>query len=157
MSPQSDWIEAVRRWLYPRLHAYLKKFGGYGVAKVYDNQFVGSSFFSEDKIEIQLYRKANARRNAVSAYKTHYPSGRASEGSWRITHEAYPNLIPEGMQVHITLFQRNDGEPGRDIFAHLEDDWEASPIDHLKETHLDAERGVKIARKIISEDTEITI
>lgn len=61
---------------------------------------------------------------------------RVSEGSWVLLHEDNPEVIEEGKQVHITLFDRVDG-PGREIYAHYEDDWRSAPLAHLRSANFD--------------------
>jgi hypothetical protein len=152
LGSDDDWIENVRLWLYPRLHPILERYGGYGIGGVGNRQYVG--FFDEDEEVIEEEMEAaGGRRNPIACLKS-LSDGRVSEGSWAFLAEDDPTgVIEPGMQVHITLFDREDGEPGRELYAHYEDDWRTSPRSHLKETNFDIQQGVEIATELIDEHT----
>lgn len=57
------------------------------------------------------------------------------------------------MQVHVTMFDRDDGEPGRELYAHYEDDWRVSLRDHLAETHFSSSAGVEYTKELIDNRT----
>jgi len=152
LGASADWIERFRLYWYPRLHPYLERFGGYGVGTVGYNQYVGHVDEDEEVIEEELV-SAGFQRNPIACLKS-LPDGRVSEGSWAIRSRTDPTgEINRGMQVHVTFFERDDGEPGREVYAHYEDDWRASPSRHLREVNFDAERGAALAIELIDEYT----
>lgn len=154
LGSDDDWIEIFRQAVYPQLHPYLKPFGGYGVGHVGENQYLGKVNENEGAIEQELDDRG--RRNPVACLKS-LTDGRVSEGSWVVLHEDAPALIEEGMQLHITLFVRSDGEPGRELYAHYEDDWRASPFAHLREKNFDVERGVALGSTYFDEHTYLVL
>lgn len=150
LNENDDWIETFRRSTYPKLHPYLKPFGGYAVGHVGGSQYVGTFDEDEDTIEDELDDRG--RRNPIACLKS-LDDDRVSEGSWVILHEDSPDLVEEGMQIHITLFKRDDGKDGREMYAHYEDDWRSAPIAHLLESNFDTETGVMLARDYLDEHT----
>ena len=150
MDSDDDWQEGLALWLYPRLHPLLKRFGGYSIGRVGYGQYVGTFDEDEEVIEDELV-SVGAFRNPMAALKS-LPDGRIEEGSWRVTYEDdLTGRIEPGMQVHIHLFEREDGKPGRELYAHYEDDWGAAPIAHLHEENFSVETGVEIASELIDE------
>lgn len=143
---EDDYIEGFRRIVYPRLHKPLSALGNkiginlYAEGHVGKNQYVGTTHAQEDKIEREL-DSLSAERNVIACLKT-LRDGRVSEGSWVLLHEDVPELIAEGMQVHITLFKPKDGSVGREVYAHYEDDWRSAPLAHLREKNFDVAAGV---------------
>lgn len=154
VSSNDDWIEPFRRTLYPKLHPYLELVGGYGVGHVGEKQYIGKLDESEDAIEVELDDRG--RRNPIACLKS-LDDGRVSEGSWVLLHGDNPALIEEGMQVHITMFQREDGETGRELYAHYEDDWRSAPLDHLRENNFSASDGVTRATEYLDEHTYLIL
>lgn len=150
LDSDDDWIETVRRRYYPRLHPYLKRVGGYGIGHVGQAQYVGTFDESEDVIEDELDDRG--RRNPIACFKSLH-DGRKSEGSWAILHTDSPDLVAPGMQLHLTLFERKDSKPGRELYAHYEDDWRVSPIKHLREANFDVATGVELTTKYVNEHT----
>ncbi|MFC7199500.1 hypothetical protein [Halospeciosus flavus] len=152
LDSDDDWIETVRRVLYPRLHPYLVPFGGYGVGTTTLNQYVAHLDEDEEAIEEELVA-AGGERNPIACFKT-LPDGRLSEGSWRFTHATDPTgRVEPGMQLHITLFERDDGLPGREVYAHYEDDWMADASGHLKGANFSASKGVSYATVLFDNHT----
>ena len=151
LDSDDDWQEGLRRWLYPRLHPLLVRYGGYGVGHCGWNQYAGTFDEDEEVVEDELV-DVGFRRNPIAAYKS-LPDGRKSEGSWVLLNEDAPDHVAPGMQLHITLFKRKDGKPGREVYAHYEDDWRASPSDHLNEANFSAAAGVDIARDYLNNNT----
>lgn len=152
----ADWHEPLRKYLYPHLHPFLELFGGYGVGTVSDTQLVCVLGTDEEVIEKEL-AEVGFVRNPISAYKTH-PDSRESEGSWVLLAADDPcNRLDDGRQLHITLLPRNDGQPGREVFAHDEYDWRKHPLKHLREEHFRARDGVQHAKHIIDEHTYFSL
>lgn len=152
LGPKHDWIEWFRRILFPFLHPALRRFGGYSIGTVGENQYVGT-FDEDEEIIEQEIAATGAIRNPVAAFKTQR-DGRLSEGSWAFLHKSDPSYRTEpGMQVHITMFERRDGKPGRELYAHYEHDWRESPAEHLAEIGFDVARGVSIAKEIVDDHT----
>lgn len=149
-----DWQEGVRRRWYPLIHPFIEPFGGYAVGTVGGNQYVGVLAEAEDAIEDALDDRG--RRNPIACLKS-LEDGRVSEGSWAILHGDSPDLVEPGMQLHVTMFVRSDGEPGRELYAHLEDDWRVSPLAHLREKNFDPERGVALAMEYFDTHTHLIL
>jgi hypothetical protein len=158
LNSDDDWIESFRRSLYPLLHDPLSKLGEkigvnlYAVGSVGGNQYVGKFDENEDAIEEEF--DSRAERNPVAALKS-LEDGRTSEGSWVVLHDHCPDLIEEGKQLHFTLFVREDGAAGRELYAHYEDDWRAAPLAHLRSENFSPEKGVKIAEEYLDEYTHL--
>jgi len=150
LNSNDDWIEGVRRYLYPKLNPYLKPVGGYSLGKVTESQYVGVLEEDEDTIERGL--DDMCRRNPIAALKE-LNDGRVSEGSWVILHEDNPDLVEKGMQLHFTLFELQDGSRGREVYAHYEDDWRTSWLAHLRSMNLSASEGVDLATEYFNEHT----
>lgn len=149
-----DWQEGVRRRWYPLLHPLLEPLGGYSVGTVDGDQYVGKLDEDEDAIEDELDDRG--RRNPIACLKS-LDDGRVSEGSWVILHGDSPDLVDPGMQLHVTMFVRSDGESGRELYAHLEDDWRVSPLAHLREKNFDEAAGVAKATEYFDEHTYLTL
>lgn len=74
---------------------------------------VHAGVFHEDEevLEEELYT-LGFRRNPIACFKS-LPDDRPSEGFWSIRAGDDPlERIEPGMQVHDTMFERDDGEPG---------------------------------------------
>jgi len=145
LGPNDDWMERLRKKLYPILHPYLERYGGYALGIVRENQYVGTVELDEDTLEWKLAEHGFVR-NPIAAYKTH-TDGRESEGSWVLYHAEAPQIVAEGMQLHITLFA--SGGSGIDLYAHYEDDWRASAFSHLRAKNFSAEKGVEKATRVL--------
>lgn len=158
LNANDDWIESFRRSLYPLLHDPFSKLGEkigvnlYAVGSVGGNQYVGKFDESEEAIEREFDDRAE--RNPVAALKS-LEDGRTSEGSWVVLHEHCPDLIEKGKQLHFTLFVREDGKSGRELYAHYEDDWRTAPLDHLRSTNFSPSEGVAIAETYLDEHTHL--
>ncbi|WP_226041160.1 hypothetical protein [Natrinema sp. DC36] len=144
LNADDDWIESTRRWLYPKLHPYLKKIGGYGIGTVGENQYVMTTEISEEPLEVELVDLGFVR-NPIACYKT-LEDGRKSEGSWVLYHNEAPQIVAEGMQLHVTLFNDNGG---MGIYAHYEHDWRADWWAHLNEKDFSPEKGVEKATEAL--------
>jgi len=151
LDSDDDWQEGLRAWLYPRLHPLLTPFGGYGVGETRLNQYVGVFSEGEESIELELVN-VGFRRNPIACFKS-LPDGRASEGSWVLLPEDAPDHVAPGMQLHVTMFERSDGQKGREFYAHYEDDWRSAPVAHLRAKNFSAAAGVDIARGYLDERT----
>lgn len=151
LDSDDDWQEGLRANLYPLLHPYLKLFGGYAVGETRLNQYVGKFDEDEESIEVEMV-DAGFRRNPIACFKS-LPDGRASEGSWVLLPENAPDHVAPGMQLHVTMFKRADGQKGREFYAHYEDDWRSAPVAHLRAKNFSAAAGVDIARDYLDERT----
>ncbi|UBF19989.1 hypothetical protein HRTV-22_gp34 [Halorubrum virus HRTV-22] len=151
LDSDDDWQEGLRAWLYPRLHPFLTPFGGYGVGETRLNQYVGAFSEGEESIELELV-DAGFRRNPIACFKS-LPDGRESEGSWVLIPEDAPDYVAPGMQLHVTMFKRADGQKGREMYAHYEDDWRSAPFAHLRAKNFSAAAGVDIARDYLDKET----
>lgn len=149
LSPDDDWIEKIRRVLYPRLHPILAEYGGYGVSTVGPDQFVGRIEVDEDELEDRLF-EIGFVRNPIAALKS--DAGDAtSEGSWVLLAADDPeNEIEEDRQLHITLMPSDTGV-GLDVYAHNEYDWRVKPRAHLNGKHFNPSRGVEQAEQRLKE------
>lgn len=151
LNSNDDWIEQIRRYLYPKLHPILKKFGGFGIGKLREKQYVTTVKISEEELEKELV-DIGFERNPIAAYKTRYLDDGKSGGSWRLL----PNSDPEGgieaeKQLHVTLFRSNHPEGKVDIYAHYECNWEKRPRDHLDAVDYDTEWAVDYTQRLINE------
>ena len=151
LDSDDDWQEGLRANLYPLLHPYLKPLGGYAVGETRLNQYVGRFDEDEESIEEELV-DAGFRRNPIACFKS-LPDGRASEGSWVLLNEDAPDHVAPGMQLHVTMFERADGQKGREVYAHYEDDWRSAPVAHLRAKNFSAAAGVDITRDYLDERT----
>lgn len=158
LNSNDDWIESFRQSLYPRIHPLLSAFGDkigvnlYAIGHVGKAQYVGKFDEGEEAIEREFDDRGE--RNPVAALKS-LEDGRTSEGSWVVLHEHAPTLIEPGMQLHFTLFVREDGETGRELYAHYEDDWRAAPLAHLRSKNFSPTKGVNIAETFLDEYTNL--
>jgi hypothetical protein len=151
---KDDFIETFRRIVYPKIHEPLSRLGNkvginlYAEGHVGYNQRVGTILKHEDTIERAL-TSLSGQRNVIACLKS-LPDDRLSEGSWVFLHEDAPELIEEGMQVHVTLFNLKDVNAGREVYAHYEDDWRVSPINHLRAKNFDVKAGKEKMTEICS-------
>jgi hypothetical protein len=139
-----DWIECVRRYLYPRLDPYWPMstltIGSDGYVTTIDAQGLsdaspgndgpvsGTVDLDEDTLEVAL-EDIGFLRNPIAALKIHQ-DGRTSDGSWALLPENDPTGALKGHeQLHVTLFDAPDG--GFDLYAHVETDWRDDPLGHL--------------------------
>jgi len=157
----ADWEESFRAYWYPKLNAGLVALGHaigiplFATGTVSWNQYVGTVDTDEEVIEPEL-EEAGFRRNPIACYK-HLLDGRNSEGSWVLLHEDAPDYVAPGMQVHLTMFDRLDGKPGRELYAHYEDDWRVNWLGHLRETDFNAAAGVSIATDVLDHETYLVL
>lgn len=151
-----DWVESLRKYFYPKLHDPLSKFGDsiginlYATGIVGWNQYVGDLKADEEVIEKEIDR-LGGKRNPVACLKE-LRDGRTSEGSWVLLHADLPDVIEPGMQLHMTLFERNSGK-GRELYAHYEDDWRSAPLAHLRAKNFDISGGVAMTKEIFDNRT----
>lgn len=157
-----DWQEASAGYLYPKLHRYLVRLGDligiplYAIGGASSTQHVGTVGLDEEVLEGEFV-DLGLLRNPITAYKIK-ADGREQEGSWVLWPE-YDNhdLVEPGRQLHVMIFERADGKPGREIYAHYEDDWRVSPVAHLRETNFDVEQGVAKATELFDDWSFITL
>jgi hypothetical protein len=57
------------------------------------------------------------------------------------------------MQLHWTLFPSARDDAEVDLYAHYEDDWMASPLDHLRGTNMSPKQGVKRSLAFLRRET----
>jgi len=172
LGADDDWIEPLRRWLYPKIHPHLKKYGGYGIGHVSDVQYVCTIPEGEEHFEEIIDN--HWERNPISSYKTH-SDGRESSGSWRLRGKTDPyGLInDEKMQLHVTLFDSSSSSSSdetsdsvdeasddasqrhTDVYCHQEYDWMVDPRKHLSETHMDSELGRRKCLQYIDLHTDL--
>lgn len=134
-----DWIEDLHHAAYYFLRG-----------DVHDDQYVGTVRIGADAFE-EVLHDLEFERNPF-AYWKETEDGRDSVGSWRMTHHTHPRRVPEGMQVHVTIFPSKYVDNGIDVYAHFEDDYSwsvLSAISHVLERNFEAERGVNIARAFL--------
>lgn len=154
LDADDDWMEGVRRKYLPLIHPLIEPVGGYSVGTVYGEQYVGKVEESEDVVEEALEERA--RRNPIACLKS-LEDGRVSEGSWVVLHGDCPDLVEPGMQLHITLFQPENDNIGRELYAHYEDDWRSRPLAHLREKNFQPVRGAEMATKFFNERTFLVL
>jgi hypothetical protein len=133
LNADDDWIEALRRWLWPKLHPILKRYTGYGaVGSTHESQFAGTVRVNEQTLE-EILVDLGFERNAP-AYLKSTKDGRVSEGSWALRGEDDEYALIDGdEQLHVTLYEPRDGSEGREVYAHAELDWQDDPVGHLEE------------------------
>ena len=148
-----DYIEKFRQVLYPKLHPYLKKFGGYGVGTVSETQYVASLPADEELIEEVLWNYG-WQRNIIASYKTH-EDGRDSEGSWRLrgVDDDYGIATNPDKQLHITLFNNTENPDHIDVYCHYEYDWTRKPLKHLREVEFNEDLGSRKGLRFIRDHT----
>lgn len=145
LDENDDYWEALRRFYLPKLM---------GSGTVTPDQYTGYFRESEEAIEAELV-DLGFRRNPIAYFKEH-TDGRQSEGSWVLLHEDAPDVIPRGMQLHLTLFACNNGT-WRDVYAHYEYDWRKHPILHLLEIEFSADAGIHLARRVLNDHSFLTL
>lgn len=124
LSPDDDWIEAVRRWLYPRLDTIWPM----GSMLLDADGYVTTIHASPELVELELAH-CEFVRNPVASFKIH-PDGRKSVGSWVLLPPDAPDgTLEPDEQLHLTLVPTSNG--GVDVFAHVETDWRDDPYGHL--------------------------
>lgn len=161
LNADDDWQESLRATWYPRLHPYLVNVGGYGVGNVSENQYTGKVEINEDALE-ELLVDLGFERNPIACYKT-TEDGRGSEGSWvLLSHNDPGDFVKDGYQLHVTLFERRDGEAGRELYAHHEPDWRQSPIKHLYPAKFpgvtwDTDKAAEYTEQLLNERTYVRL
>jgi hypothetical protein len=153
-----DYVEELRGYLYPKLHPHLVKYTpAYAIGGVGPNQYAGKVRVDEETLEEELVELGFVR-NPLACYKS-TGDGRQSEGSWVLIAERdeYGVLDGEHRQLHVTLFQRRDGATGREIYAHVEDDWRDRPMAHLRGKAFSAQKGVADVQTVLNDHSYITL
>jgi len=149
-----DWIEGWRARVYPFVHPLARRLGAFATATTPRDEYVGAVAVDEAVLERELVG-LGFRRNPVAAYKRLGTTGRRSEGSWVLLPED-SHRVDEGLQLHLTLFPSVvDG--WIELYAHLEDDWRHRPLAHLRGTNLDRDAGVRLARRVLDDESFVTL
>jgi len=152
-----DWQEGFRRRVFPRLHRTLVRIGSavgvplYAAGTLWYVGHAATLDEDEEVIEEELV-ELGFRRNPVACFKS-LKDGRQSEGSWALIHEDDPERIEPGRQLHVTMFERRDGKPGRELHAHYEDDWRVAPLSHLRAKEFSYDQGVSVLVELLDEQT----
>lgn len=141
----AGWWSPLRRYVWPRIHEVLVKFGGYSLSHVGGPQFVGAFSMSEGELESILFRMGFSR-NPWAALKRRLNRQDVSEGSfvWRKSDKWY---VPDWLahyQLHVTVFERKGG--GFDVYAHWEMNYWRHPAKHLDGVNFSRTKGVNRAR-----------
>lgn len=157
LDADDDWQEGFRRRVFPRIHRALVSIGDsigvplYAAGTLWYVGHAATLDEGEEVIEEELV-ELGFRRNPVACFKS-LKDGRRSEGSWALIHEDGPDVVEPGMQLHVTLFERGDGRPGRELHAHYEDDWRSAPISHLRAEKFSYDEGVARLVELLDEET----
>lgn len=156
MGHREDFWETIRSTLYPILHVVLELFDIGARGTTPEAEYVGTIPVGAEDFEVTLH-EAGLVRNALAKYKS-TEDGRNSIGSWRATHNTHPDLVDDGMQLHITLFSPrlpSDGWPreGVDVYAHYERDYGHDASGHLAGKDYSAKKGVVRARELLKDHT----
>jgi hypothetical protein len=147
LDADDDYIERFRRFLYPKLHGFLKLFGGYSVGKTGKNQYVGTLDMSDEELE-RVLAKLGFERNPIACYKRN-EHGNGSIGSWALrSHDDPFGELEVDRQLHVTLFHPVNGS-GVAVYAHDEYDWQDKPIAHLKGRDFRPEDGVEYTKELL--------
>lgn len=158
LGSDDDWIETVRRSLYPKLHPVLvnSPIPGYGVGFVGEKQYVATlTEITEEPFEKEL-GELGFRRNVLSCFKTNHKDEK-SEGSWVLLSQDDPNdRLADDRQLHITLFNHPIRD-GLDVYAHEEYDWRVKPFAHLREKDFAPVKGANYARELLDEQTYLVL
>jgi hypothetical protein len=157
-----DWQEGFRRYWYPRIHAALDSAGDrlgiplYAVGTTDYNQYVGTVSIDEEVLEEELIA-LKFERNPIACFKS-LPDGRESEGSWVLrSHDDDWDRLERDRQLHVTMFARTDGKPGRELYAHEEQDWQDDPVGHLRGKNYQPEAGAKFARELLDSRSFVVV
>lgn len=135
--PSADWIEPLRSTTYPLLHPLLERVGGFALATVGDEQYVGWLPMSVEALEHVLWVNG-FKRNPLAALKRR-EDGAPSAGSWAWR----PSLFAH-RQLHVVLIA-DDG--GTSIYAHLEPNIYRHPRRHLSTEYVDFVGGANTVRQ----------
>jgi hypothetical protein len=150
MGYREDAVNAARRTIYPQIHYLLQgTFGGYAVTHTTADEYVLTAQCSEDEIE-SLLADLGFSRNPISAVKVRV-DGNTAEGSW--VWRASPLA---SYQLHIILHELDEAD-GVDVYAHWECSWIRHPYKHYVARGYDAEKGVELARKWLTDDDGKTL
>lgn len=134
-----DFIETIRRIFAPPLGKLLT---GVKRAKTGPDQFVGVVDMPVEDFEDELH-KMGAERD-VLAYWKYVPGMGGEDGSWRFLDGDY--------QIHVILYNGHPDKSTQDtegktyIYAHWEDRWDVHPLMHLREVHMNVQKGVNQMR-----------
>ena len=135
----------VRRRLWPTFDAALARVGGYAVSDVDQNQYVGTADANLRDVEDAL-RSRGFTFEIISALKHRAcPDRRDVEaGSWVLRESRLSSH-----QLHVHIFSERD-EDVADLYAHHERNWVRHPVKHYRVEYCDTERGVEMARDMLS-------
>lgn len=115
---RDDWINNLRRALFPKLDKILEKYGLFAVKELDKTELAVSSKFNPDAIEKVLEQSLGFTRNFASSLKV-TPDGTKAKSSWALRESNF-ELFPDYLafrQLHITLVETDEGT---DIYAHEE-------------------------------------
>lgn len=141
----------VRRRLWPTFDAALARVGGYAVSDVSQDEYVATADGGLREVEDDL-RRLGFSFEVVSALKHRAcPNRRDVEaGSWVLRDSRF-----SPHQLHVHLFSEED-EEAADVYAHHEKNWVRHPVKHYRVEYCDPEKGIEMAREMLSEaDVEV--
>ncbi|WP_255170254.1 hypothetical protein [Natrononativus amylolyticus] len=145
MGYREDAVNAVRRSFYPQIHYLLRgTFGGYAVSHTTADEYVLTAHCSEEQIESVL-EELGFSRNPIAALKVRM-DGNTAEGSW-----VWRPSPLASYQVHVVLHALADREDCVDVYAHWECSWIRHPLRHYATRGYDAEKGVELTRRWLTE------
>ncbi len=155
LDADDDWIEVVRRWLFPRLHGVASRFGAYTIGTTGENQRVCRVLVDEETIETVLVA-LGFERNPIACFKS-LVDGRESEGSWVLrSHDDRFGLLERDRQLHVTLFLPRYGH-GVLVYAHEEYDWQDAPRKHFLGESVDPIIGATKMLYLLMEQTDLKL
>ncbi|MCX2818378.1 hypothetical protein EGH25_03300 [Haladaptatus sp. F3-133] len=136
----------VRRRLWPAFDAALARVGGYAVSDVSQDQYVGTAGADLREVEDNL-RSLGFSFEVISALKHRAcPNRRDVEaGSWVLRDSRLSSH-----QLHVHLFSERN-EDTADVYAHHEKNWVRHPVKHYRVEYCSCEKGVEMAREVLSE------
>ncbi|MFC5970706.1 hypothetical protein ACFPYI_05105 [Halomarina salina] len=147
MGFRQDFVNALRRHVWPSLHRLFEPFGGYAVMHTTEEEYAMTVHCSEGTLERILDEELGFSRNPLSALKVRV-DGNTSEGSW-----VWRESPLADWQLHLVLHVVDDavdedreGE-AVDVYAHWEYSWLTHPLKHYATRGYDAEKGVRLARE----------
>ncbi|MFD1511828.1 hypothetical protein [Halomarina rubra] len=144
MGFRQDFVNAVRRRVWPRIHHLLAgTVDGYAVTHTTEEEYVMTVHCSEADLERVLDEELGFSRNPISALKVRL-DGNTAEGSW-----VWRDSLLADWQLHVVLHAVDGGAV--DVYAHWEYSWVTHPLEHYAGRGYDAEKGVRLARSWLAD------
>ncbi|MFP8955990.1 hypothetical protein ACLI4Y_04620 [Natrialbaceae archaeon A-CW3] len=145
MGYRDDLVNGIRRSTIPQLHYLLEgTFGAYAVSHTTADEYVMTAHCSEADLEAAL-EELGFSRNPIAAVKVRL-DGNTADGSW-----VYRDAPHSSHQLHVILHALEDRPNCVDVYAHWETSWIRHPYRHYTKQGYDAETGVALTRRLLTE------